>query len=457
MNKRSCLIYEFGSFRLEPDEQRLSCDGKESHLRPRLMALLTEFVKNAGKMLTTDELLDAVWPDAEVQENNLTVSVNGLRRIIGDEWIETIPGRGYRFAAKVTVQKACGEESSDCSAATPILGPAGGAVPLDSPFYIRRSADDQFHAAILRRDSFALLKGAHQVGKTSLLARGLQRARETGATVVLTDFQRIGEEEVTSVSKLLQALGEMIAADLDLKVLPRQTWNDGFSPSVNFERYLRREVLAKINGPLVWGLDELDRLFHHAYSNDLLGLFRSWHNLRALDPEGPWTRLTMALAYATEAHLLISDPNQSPFNVGTRLLLEDFTIAQVAEFNGRCGPPPLADAELPAYFKLVGGIPDLVHCGFYEISVRKLGLKEMKAQADQEGGPFGSHLRRMWTSIKDEAGLCAAVRHVLQGEPGLTLSDFHRLRSAGILAGDSVSQARARCEVYASYLAKRLL
>src|SRR5262249_50473 len=68
------------------------------------------------------------------------------------------------------------------------LEPVGGAVPLDSEFYIVRPADEEFSAAIARGDSIVLVKGARQVGKTSLLARGLQQARQAGAKVVLTDF-----------------------------------------------------------------------------------------------------------------------------------------------------------------------------------------------------------------------------------------------------------------------------
>ena len=52
------------------------------------------------------------------------------------------------------------------------LEPVGGAVPLDSEFYIERGADAEFHEAIARGDSIVLVKGARQVGKTSLLARG---------------------------------------------------------------------------------------------------------------------------------------------------------------------------------------------------------------------------------------------------------------------------------------------
>ena len=89
----------------------------------------------------------------------------------------------------------------------------------------------------------------------------------------------------------------------------------------------------------------------------VFGLFRSWHNERALDPQGPWGRFTLAIAYATEAHLFITDLNQSPFNVGTRLALADFTLEQVAELNWRYGSPLRGEPELAGFVHLAGGHP----------------------------------------------------------------------------------------------------
>src|SRR5204863_6992379 len=104
---------------------------------------------------------------------------------------------------------------------------------------------------------------------------------------------------------------------------------------LNFRLYMRREVLGRLETHLVWGLDEVDRLFSCPFASEVFGLFRSWHNERALDPAGPWSRLTLAMSYATEAHLFITDLNQSPFNVGTALALRDFTAEQVGELNQR--------------------------------------------------------------------------------------------------------------------------
>src|SRR5205814_806452 len=216
------------------------------------------------------------------------------------------------------------------ASATPAgaLEAVGGAVPLGSRFYIQRPSDSAFLTAISRRDSIVLVNGARQMGKTSLLARGLQQAREAGARVALTDFQWLGSEQLVSSDTLFRALGEALAEQLDLDTFPEEVWRPGTGASVNFQRYMRRAVLAD-GPPVVWGLDEADRLFGCSFASEVFGLFRSWHNARALDPNGPWSKLTMAIAYATEAHLFITDINQSPFNVGTRVALSDFTVEQV--------------------------------------------------------------------------------------------------------------------------------
>src|SRR5262249_45006080 len=159
--------------------------------------------------------------------------------------------------------------------------------------------------------------------------------RESGAVVVLTDLQHSSEDAFADGKQLLLELGMRIADQLDLKTGPHDVWSNLRSASDNFARYLRREVLEKISAPVVWGLDEIDRLFKFDYASGIFGLFRSWHNLRALEPRGPWRQMTLAMAYATEAHLFITDRSQSPFNVGTRLTLEDFTPDQVAELNQR--------------------------------------------------------------------------------------------------------------------------
>src|SRR4029453_17255033 len=176
-----------------------------------------------------------------------------------------------------------------------------------------------------------------------------------------------------------------LADKLDLTVLPDANWEKRCSPNINFERYLRREVLGRFPGHLVWGLDEVDRLFTCSFGSEVFGLFRSWHNARSLDPGGPWSLLTLAIAYATEAHLFITDVNQSPFNVGTRLHLEDFTFEQVADLNRRYGLPLRSQEEAAQFYPLVGGHPYLVRRGLHELASRGTSLPALEEQAVHDG------------------------------------------------------------------------
>lgn len=338
--------------------------------------------------------------------------------------------------------------------APPRLEPVGGAVPLHSPFYVPRDTDQEFHQAIRRRDSIVLVKGPRQTGKTSLLARGLQPARDAGDRVVLTDLQAFSAAQMFSQDAFLFALAETLADGLELSVRPRDLWDPDRGPGLSLRRFLRQEVLAAGTEPLVWAIDEVDRLFGCPFANDVFGMFRSWHNERALTPDGPWHRLTLALAYATEAHLLISDLSQSPFNVGTRLELQDFVPAQVAMLN-ECYGTPLSGEELPRFLTLLGGHPLLVRRALHEMARRGVGFAVVAAEADREGGLFGDHLRRLARLLQHDPELAQAVEKVLNQGRCPDEQCFYRLRSAGVLRGEQNDRAELRCQLYRDYLARQ--
>jgi len=461
MVSQPAFLYEFGPFRLDVAERLLSRDGEALPLSPKAFDLLLALVERQGRLLGKEELMKLVWPDTFVEEANLSYTISLIRKALGpdaelQQFIETVPKHGYRFIADVRRERAGEASGAQAPAYGAALEPVGGAMPLDSQFYITRPADGQFREAIARRDSIVLIKGARQVGKTSLLARGLQQAREAGARIVLTDLQMLNEADLASVETLFLALAELIAYRLDLGGCPRDVWDPLHSPNFNFEVYLQRHALGASPAPIVWGVDEVDRLFSRPFAGEVFGLFRSWHNARSLDPDGPWRRLTLVMAYATEAHLFITDLNQSPFNVGTRLTLEDFTPGQVADLNLRYGAPLRTDGEVKRYFGLVGGNPYLTQRGLHEMAQRRLALDELEALAAGDDGPFGDHLRRMLAALAQDQAMRQAMIAVIDVGSCPTVESFYRLRSAGLVAGDSASDARPRCQLYAAYLKGRL-
>ncbi|MBT6804050.1 MAG: ATPase, partial [Verrucomicrobia bacterium] len=183
---------------------------------------------------------------------------------------------------------------------------------------------------------------------------------------------------------------------------------------------------------------------------------RSWHNERALDPSGPWAGLTLSIAYATEAHLFISDMNQSPFNVGTRLSLEDFAIDQIKELDNRYGNPLKSDEEVQQFQNLLGGHPYLVRRGLHEMASKKIDFTTLETEADKDDGIFGDHLRRILVLLAKDPDLTEILKGVTEGKPCPTPESFYRLRSAGIIHGDSQTECSTRCALYARFLKRHL-
>jgi len=339
---------------------------------------------------------------------------------------------------------------------TRVLEPPGGAMPLDSRYYIERSTDAEFDKAIARQDSIVLIEGARQMGKTSLLSRGLQRARAAGAKVTCTDLQKLNASDLTSLESFFMTLGTALANQLDLEKFPDEAWRAKSGPNQNFESYIRREVLGNIQKPLIWALDEVDRLFTCAFGSDVFGLFRSWYNARALDPESPWRRLTLAICYATEAHLFITDLNQSPFNVGTRVRLQDFGPTQVQQLNRLYGQPLTHKGEFEAFTKLLGGHPYLVRRGLHEMVARQVSMEELGKLAPLDEGPFADHLKRFLVLISNNEPALQFLTATLKGKPSTDVKLFNRLRAAGLLKGETPADAAFRCELYAQYLGRHL-
>ena len=99
-------FYEFGDFRLDADKHRLLRDGEVVPLSPKAVEALFVLVRNPGKPLEREALMQAVWAESFVEDANLTVAISHLRKALGQnnetaEYIETVPRVGYRFVADV--------------------------------------------------------------------------------------------------------------------------------------------------------------------------------------------------------------------------------------------------------------------------------------------------------------------------------------------------------------------
>src|SRR5215467_14703320 len=109
------VLYEFGPFRVDPDKQILLRDDKPVPITPKAFDTLLILIRNSREVVSKDELMKAVWPDAFVEENNLNQNIFILRKALGDtpehrRYIVTLPGRGYRFATEVRTVMQDGDD-----------------------------------------------------------------------------------------------------------------------------------------------------------------------------------------------------------------------------------------------------------------------------------------------------------------------------------------------------------
>jgi DNA-binding winged helix-turn-helix (wHTH) protein/TolB-like protein len=110
-------LYEFCRFRFDPENHLLECEGSPIPLTPKAFDILLVLVENGNRLTTKEELMRKVWPDSFVEEANLTVNISALRKQLGEtpngqQYIETVPKKGYRFVVPVSHSRADTHEAN---------------------------------------------------------------------------------------------------------------------------------------------------------------------------------------------------------------------------------------------------------------------------------------------------------------------------------------------------------
>jgi DNA-binding winged helix-turn-helix (wHTH) protein/tetratricopeptide (TPR) repeat protein len=108
MSSKFSRFYDFGPFRIDASQHVLLRDGAEVPLTPKAFDTLLLLVRNSGRIVDKDELLKTIWPEAYVEEATLAQNVFTIRKALGgsegEQYIQTIPRRGYRFNVNVTTE-----------------------------------------------------------------------------------------------------------------------------------------------------------------------------------------------------------------------------------------------------------------------------------------------------------------------------------------------------------------
>ena len=344
-----------------------------------------------------------------------------------------------------------------------------GIVPLDSPLYIQREADEICKAALsISQDSdslpFIRIKAAQGMGKSSLLAR-LGNFLETEQKQVVgyvdlgsdgfyselfTDLDRLFyrfTEEITQTFK--QAVPGLNPPNLE------SFWKKPRAPGKNCTDYLQEHIFKQIKQPKTLLIDGIDKILGQTTQTDFLLVLRSWNERKMkVVSKAPIVWPSIVIAYSTEPypdHKLRGSPMQ---NVGMAVELQEFSPEAILSLSQIYGLS-WTEAEIDTLMRLIGGHPTLIHRAFDQISKKGLSLAELEQQAAQLNGSFSDYLLKYLDLLQKNEQLLGCFRKIMNGEECTDVFAKFQLEKVGLIKSDQQGET-VRCELYQRYFKSNL-
>jgi hypothetical protein len=360
-------------------------------------------------------------------------------------------------AAAVTKPGKTGEQevpSAFANISLRNLGSPEGTMSDRSPFYIERETDVEATNALHEIQGVTItIKGPRQMGKSSLLNRLLLEGQSKNMRTAFIDFQLIETEAIENPTIFYKQFCSLLSSEFEIEDHTDEAWKSPLGQVQKTTNYLQKHLLKEIQDvQILLAMDEVERMFASPFRSDFFSMLRSWHNNRARG--GDWPRLNLALVTSTEPYQFIADLNQSPFNVGQVVELDDFTREQVIELNRR-HQNPLTETQLKQLFDLLSGHPYLTRKALYLVASGRDTFAQLLDKACEDNGPFGDHLRnhlfRMGDQEKLKAGLVQIIKYQRCSEEHV----FFQLRGSGLVKRVD-TKVMTRNKLYTDYFGKRL-
>jgi hypothetical protein len=233
----------------------------------------------------------------------------------------------------------------------------GGTVQAGKGVYIPRRADEEL-VALCRAGTFVYILTPRQMGKSSLMVRTAERLAEEATRSVMIDLTQIGVQVSAEewYLGLLATIGDQLQLETDVIYWWQARAN--LSMTQRLTLFFQEVLLAEVAEPVVVFVDEIDTTLSLPFTDDFYATIRYFYNARAHVPE--FRRLSFTLIGVATPSDLIRDPQRTPFNIGQRVDLTDFTFEEALPLADGLGlPPDEALLVLRWVLKWTGGHPYL--------------------------------------------------------------------------------------------------
>ena len=331
-----------------------------------------------------------------------------------------------------------------------------GLIALGSPFYVERpQVESTCYEHIIKPGSLVRIKGAKWMGKTSLVYRILEQGRVGNQKVVYLDLGSVERAILQDLDKLLRWLCVMVSRQLNLENQVNDYWDtDILGSNDNCTVYFEEYILAEITNNLIFAFDNIDRLFtYESVIEDFFGMLRSWHEKGKIHT--CWAQVRLILSHSTEVYIPL-DINQSPFNAGVPILLEEFDTLQVENLS-ILYQLNWNKSQVKELMDLVGGHPYLVRLAMYQIKIKNITLEQFVRIATSETGIYSSPLRRLLNILKQSSELSSAFAKIVKSQEPIAIDSLqiYQLHSLGLVRHKQ-NLVAPRCKLYRDYFGRIL-
>ncbi|MBD2441519.1 AAA-like domain-containing protein [Nostoc sp. FACHB-110] len=335
-----------------------------------------------------------------------------------------------------------------------------GQVPLESVFYVERPfVEERCYHEILQPASLIRIKAPRLMGKTSLMARILHQARTHGYDTVPLNFELADSAVFANLDTFLRWFCESVGRRLK-KLEQLDDYWVSYGSKDKTTAYFEECLLEEITNPLVITLDGVEQIFpHRKVADDFFSLLRAWYEYARYGDliSEVWKKLRLVIVHSSEVYIPL-DINQSPFNVGLSIELQEFTKEQVQDLSIRHALLNWTNAQVDDLMSMIGGHPYLVRLAMYHIQNQEITLENLLQTASTEAGIYSDHLRRHLWNLKQHPDLAAAFNQVVStAEPVELNSDLvFKLHSMGLVLHCYENKVTWRCNLYRQYFSQRL-
>ncbi len=333
-------------------------------------------------------------------------------------------------------------------------------VPLDSALYIQRPPTEfQAFDEIVKPGALIRIKASKHMGKTSLVMRILAHAQSRGYRTVRLNLLQAEDKVLGDLERLLRWFCANITLQLGIESLLDDYWDEDLGSKVSCTTYLQGYILGQLDSPLVVTIDEVNRLFKYPQvAQEFLPLLRFWHEEANNVPI--WQKFRLIVTHSTEIYISLN-LNQSPFNVGLSLKLEEFDRQQVQELAKRYELDQdkfnITPEQINSLSQIVGGHPYLINLAFCHLITKDNDINKIIYEASTDAGIFRDHLRGYLVTLNNYAELATAFKQVIQSDDEVILNSIsaYELESMGLVKLKANATVPS-CELYRIYFRDRL-